>query len=128
MRTTRNRLALTGALVLLAACAPAARKGMAPAPSRDVYVTVENQNWLDVSIYALRGSSRMRIGQVTGNGSASLRVPAGVIVAGQIRLMADAIGSNERFVTDVITVNPDQRVQLTRAPAMRMSSYALYRR
>jgi hypothetical protein len=40
-------------------------------------------------------------------------------------LLADAIGSNERFVTDVITVDPDQRVQLTVAPAMRMSSYAI---
>jgi hypothetical protein len=42
--------------------------------------------------------------------------------------MADAIGSNERFVTDVISVDPEQRVQLILAPAMQMSSYALQHR
>ena len=128
MRTTRNRRALIGALVLLAACAPATRNGAAAAPSQDVYLSVDNQNWLDVSIYALRGTSRTRIGQVTGNGSAQLRIPSTAIVAGQVRLMADAIGSNERFVTDVISVDPDQRVQLLVAPTMRMSSYALAHR
>lgn len=125
MHTTRNRRAWISALVLLAACAPSAKKGSAIAPSRDVYLSVENQNWLDVSIYVLRGVSRTRLGQVTGNGSAQLRIPSSAIVAGQVRLLADAIGSNERFVTDVITVDPDQRVQLTVAPAMRMSSYAI---
>jgi hypothetical protein len=115
-------------MTLLAACAPSARNGMAPAPSRDVYLTVDNQNWLDVSIYALRGVSRTRIGQVTGNGSARLRIPSSVIVGGQVRLLADAIGSNEQFVTDVIAVDPDQGVQLMVAPAMRMSSYAVRRR
>jgi hypothetical protein len=118
---------VVGALLLLAACAPAAKNGMAIAPSRDVYVTVENQNWLDVSIYALRGVSRTRIGQVSGNGSARLKIPSGVIVAGQVRLLADAIGSNEQFVTDVIAVDPDQGVQLMVAPSMRMSSYAVRR-
>ena len=125
MHTTTNRRALIGALLLLAACAPAAKNGTAVAPSSDVYLTVENQNWLDVSIYALRGASRMRIGQVTGNGSAQLKIPSSVIVSGQVRLMADAIGSNERYVTDIIAVDPDQRVQLMVAPAMRMSSYAV---
>ena len=128
MRATTNRRALIGALVLFAACVPKARNGLAPAPSPAVYVSVDNQNWLDVSIYALRGTIRTRIGEVSGNGNAQLKIPAGVIVAGQVRLMADAIGSSERFVTDMITVDPDQRVQLMVAPAMRMSSYAVHRR
>ena len=123
-----NRRAWIGALMLVAACAPAAKNSRALTPSRDVYLTVENQNWLDASIYVVHGASQLRIGQVTGNGSAQLRIPSSAIVAGQVRLMADAIGSNERFVTDVITVDPDQRLQLTLAPAMRMSSYAIRQR
>jgi hypothetical protein len=119
---------LIGALVLLAACAPGAKNARGVSPSLDVYLTVDNQNWLDASIYAIRGASRTRLGQVTGNGSAQLRIPSSVIIGGQIRLMADAIGSNERFVTDVISVDPEQRVQLILAPAMQMSSYALQHR
>ena len=128
MHTTRNRSAVFGALLLLAACAPAAKNGMAIAPSRDVYVTVDNQNWLDVAVYAFRGASRTRIGQVTGNGTARLKIPSSAIVGGQIRLLADAIGSNEQFATDVISVDSDQGVQLVVAPSMRMSSYSLRRR
>ena len=129
MRTTRNRRALFSAIALLAACAPAAKRnsaGVARAP--DVYVMVSNQNWLDVDVYAVRGGSRLRIGQVTGSGSARLKIPANAIVAGQVQLMADPIGSNERYVTEVMSVAPDQRVQLIVAPAMRMSSYSVIRR
>lgn len=128
MHTTTNRRALIGALMLMAACAPMAKNGTVIAPSPAVYLTVDNQNYLDASIYAVRGASRLRLGQVSGNGSAQLKIPANAIVGGQVRLMADAIGSNERFVTDYISVDPDQRVQLILAPAMRMSSYAIRRR
>lgn len=129
MRTTRNRRAVLSAIALLAACAPAKnRNAMGLAPADDVYVMVSNQNWLDVDVYAVRGGSRIRLGQVTGSGDARLRIPASVMVAGQVQLMADPIGSNERYVTEVLTVAPDQRVQLIVAPAMRMSSYAIIRR
>jgi hypothetical protein len=120
---------LFSAIALLAACAPGKHHNATSiAPAADVYVTVSNQNWLDVDVYAVRGGSRLRIGQVTGSGSARLKIPASAIVAGQVQLMADPIGSNERYVTEVMSVAPDQRVQLTVASAMRMSSYAVIRR
>lgn len=126
MRTTRNRRAVFGVIALLAACAPAAnRHSTGASPASDVYVMVTNQNWLDVAVYALRGGTRVRLGQVTGSGSARLRVPSSAIVAGQVQLMADPIGSNERYVTEVMSVAPDQRVQLTVASAMRLSSYSV---
>jgi hypothetical protein len=128
VRTTRNRLALFSAIALLAACAPAKGRSSSLAPAADVYVMVSNQNWLDIDVFAVRGASRIRIGQVTGSGSARLKIPANAIVGGQIQLMADPIGSSERYVTEVITVAPDQRVELTVASAMRMSSYSVIRR
>ena len=126
MRTIRNQRAALSAMLALAACAPAAtRSATSRMPEPGISLTVANQNWLDVTVYALRGASRVRIGQVTGNGTAQLSIPRNLIVAGQLRLMADPVGSNERYISDPISVDPDQRVQLTVAPAMAMSSYAV---
>jgi len=85
-----------------------------------------NQNWLDVDVYAIRGTARYRLGAVGGNSSATLRIPSSLIAHGDLRLMADPVGSNDVYVSDVIPVAPDQSVQLTVAPRMRMSSYAVF--
>ena len=90
-----------------------------------VSLAVTNQNWLDVVVYAVRGLTRVRIGQVAGNESAELSIPKNAVVTGQVQLMADPVGSSERYFTDSITVDPDQQVQPTVAPAVAMSSYAL---
>ena len=129
MRTIWNRLAWVSGIALLAACGPTvSRNAMSARAAADVFVIVTNQNWLDVDVFAVRGASRMRIGQVGGNGSARLRIPSNAIVGGQVQLLVDPIGSNDRYLTEVISVEPDQRVQLTVASAMRMSSYAVMRR
>ena len=94
-------------------------------PEPGVSLTVTNNNWLDVNVYAIRGSTRVRIGHVTGNGIAQLRIPRHLVVAGQVRLMADPIGSNDRYISEPISLDPDQRLQLNVAPAMSMSSYAV---
>jgi hypothetical protein len=124
--TIRNRCALASALVAVLACAPAAtQSGASSLTSSSISLTVTNQNWLDVVVYAIRGMTRVRIGNVTGNMSAQLKIPESLIVAGQVQLMADPIGSTERYVSDPINVAPDERVQLTVAPALKMSSYAV---
>lgn len=126
MREKRNRCVVLGAMLALASCAPAVRQaptyGMA---ASSIAVTVTNDNWLDVVVYAVRGSMRVRIGEVTGNSSSQLRIPASVVVANEVRLLVDPIGSTETYLSDPINVDTDQRVQLTVAPAVQMSSYAV---
>ena len=91
-------------------------------------VSVTNDNWLDVVVYAVRGSMRVRIGEVIGNSTAQLKIPRNLVVANEVRLMVDPIGSTERFLSEPIFVDLDQRVQLTVAPAVAMSSFAVYAR
>jgi hypothetical protein len=115
------------AVVLLSACASGANRGVSSElASKSVSLTVTNQNWLDVNIFAVRGGSRYRLGAVGGNSSATLHIPPGAMVRGEVQLMADAIGSSDIYLTDVISVAPDERLQLTVAPRMRMSSYAVW--
>jgi len=117
-----------GAALVLSACASGANRASTRPDSAPVSLTVTNQNWLDVDVFAIRGSTRYRLGAVGGNSSAMLRIPASLIARGELQLMADPIGSNDVYVSDVIPVTPDQSLQLTVAPRMRMSTYAVWRR
>jgi hypothetical protein len=49
-------------------------------------------------------------------------------VAGQVQLLVDPIASDDYYLTDAIPVSSDEGVQLTVAPSMRMSSYAILNR
>ena len=126
MRTIRNTLAALLAAASLVSCTSAANShaGSAPEPSF-IRLTVTNQNWLDVTVYAVRGGSRYRIGNAGGNSSASLRIPANLVVSGAVQLLVDPIGSQEAYTTGAIMVSADESVQLNVAPRIPMSSYAV---
>lgn len=127
MRDIRLHSAVLGAAMLLSACASGAKQGVSSnLESKPISLTVTNQNWLDVDIFAVRGGSRYRLGAVGGNSSATLRIPAAAMVRGEVQLMADPIGSNDVYMTEVISIAPDEQLQLTVAPRMRMSSYAVW--
>lgn len=128
MRNIRHHCAVLGTATLLAACASGASRISSDPELQPISLTVTNQNWLDVDVFVLNGDSRYRIGQVGGNGSATLSIPSSLLMHGQVRLLADPIGSNDTYTTDMISVARDEKVQLTVAPRMRMSSFAVWTR
>jgi hypothetical protein len=103
----------------LLAAAPA---GQAPAilaagaqdslPQRGMSIDVENDNFYDATIYAVRPGQRQRIGDVTGLGKRSFtfRWPDG-----DLRLEIDllAVGA---YYTQVMDVQQGDRLQLTVLP------------
>ena len=129
MHTFRNRLAALGAALVVLSCSSGARTTqLSPAEAGDLPLTVTNQNWLDMAIYVVRGDSRFRIGEAVGNSTTLLRIPGTYITSWTVQLMADPVGSTDKYVTDAISVAPGEHVQLTVAPRMRMSSYAVWNR
>jgi hypothetical protein len=124
----RPHYAALGAALLLSACASGANRASTGVDSAPVSLTVTNQNWLDVDVFVIRGTTRYRLGAVGGNSSAMLRIPSSLIARGEVQLMADPVGSSDVYVSDLISVAPDQQLQLTVAPRMRMSSYAVWMR
>jgi hypothetical protein len=118
------------AIATLAGCASG---GTAPGTARESgprpVVVVRNDNWLDVNVYAVRGSSRFRLGTVRGNGTATLPLPPTLTGdAGGIRLLVDPIGSRGSYLTESIAVGPDQWVSFTVASTLALSSYAVWHR
>ncbi len=129
MSNLRYHCVVLAAATLLAASTSCAKRGVSSGPAtQPIALDVTNENWLDVDVFVVRGTSRYRLGTVGGNGSATLSIPASVVVHGEFQLMADPIGSKDVYVTDRIAVGPDQMVQLTVAPRMRMSSFAVWNR
>jgi hypothetical protein len=116
---------LAGLMIDAAACAPH-HGSAAAAPPEPVELTVNNSNYLDVDVFAVRGTSRSRIGSVTGLSTATFLVPAQNAADGNLQLLVDPIGSSATFLTDKIAVSAGQHVELTVTPVLRMSSYSVW--
>ena|SRR5215831_20635735 len=116
---------LASLMIDAAACASHHPSAAVP-PPEPVELTVDNTNYLDVDVFAVRGSSRSRIGTVTGLSSATFVVPATFALDGHLQLLVDPIGSNATYMTDKISVGPGQHVELTVTAVLRMSSYSVW--
>lgn len=113
MRVSR-RLFVIAAVGLLAACA---RSRVPIDPNAPTTVRVENQASLDMNIYVLRGSERIRLGTASGLGTSVFTIPRHVIFgATPLRFLADPIGSNRTPVSDEIVVTAGDQVTLRIPP------------
>src|SRR5262245_44672497 len=105
-----SRLALAMVLTL-AACSRAneLEGGLEPAPG-PIPVNVRNENFLDVNVSVLSGGVTRRLGQVSGNGSADFKINWSVANGTSVALVANAIGSNERWTSPGLSVRPGQMI------------------
>jgi hypothetical protein len=99
---------------MLAACA----RGRVPIdPNAETTIKVDNQASLDMTIYILRGSERIRLGTATGLSTKTFTIPKNVLFgATPLRFLADPIGSNRTPVSDEIVVVPGDQVTLRIPP------------
>jgi hypothetical protein len=120
--------AVAGSLLIggSGACSPAAHLARPAAPQPTSFVEVTNSNWLDVVVYRVRSGVRWRLGTVRGLSTATFHIPRqDVLSGGGLRLMADPIGSREVYMSERIVVAPGQRVELTVAPRLSHSYFAV---
>lgn len=80
-------------------------------------VQVDNQGFLDMTVYAVRSAQRVRLGVATGNQKTDLNIPS-VLITGltPLRFIADPIGGQRASVSQEITVAPGDTVVLTIPP------------
>ena len=73
-----------------------ANTGIEPEPT---VVQVDNQGFLDMTVYAVRSAQRYRLGTATGNTKTSFNIPT-VLMSGitPIRFVADPIGGIDQRV------------------------------
>jgi hypothetical protein len=111
----------------MSACAPAAEQAELGSPERQTTVVVQNNNWLDMVIYVMNGTQRTRLGSVNSMSSARFRVTDALSGGyGQLRLVADPIGSNRAFALPMINVVPGAEVQVRLENNITTSSYSVF--
>jgi hypothetical protein len=88
------------------------------APNAGATLTVENQGFTDMNIYAVSGTiGRVRLGQVVGNTTQRIPIPGYLVQSGgTIRFIADPIGASRAPISDEILVSPGDTISLTIPP------------
>lgn len=113
MRLWLNVLALIGLIAAVAGCG-AGRKPTTPAQEApQTTLVVDNRGWVDMTIYVLRGTQRMRLGIVPGTSVRRFVIPSTLIFgATPLRFLADPIGSSRTPISNEISVRPGEEVRL----------------
>ena len=87
-------------------------------PNTPTLLIVDNQSFPDMTIYALEGGRRVRLGLAGGNSQTKFTLPKYLVRSmTSIRFQADPIGSNRAPVSDEISVSPGDEVTLRIPPA-----------
>ena len=148
MRVRMNLVAAVAASLTLGACASAGGTGagMSSALSSTKAVTgesagsssrvaaaptirVENRNWSDVVVYALRSGRRHRLGMVTSMSTARFRLPSGLAMgSGDLQLVADPIGSSRGYTSEPIHLNAGQEISFSVQNHLPMSTISVWNR
>lgn len=123
----RSRL-VAAAIALLAAgsgCRPSGGGGAAGevVPSTaPVSLFVENNNFADVAVYAVRDGGSRRIGTVTGNSNATFRLDRSYFPTNELRLIAVPIGGFGRASSGTLSVYAGDQVYFYLTPVLNQSS------
>jgi hypothetical protein len=104
------------AILAVTACNGFSRGPASPQGGTTV-LQVDNQGFLDMNVYALRSSQRVRLGSANGNTKTNLTIPSDLIFGlTPLRFLADPIGGNRASVSQEITVAPGDTVVMTIPP------------
>ena len=115
-----GRLALMLAMTfmtLLSACSMNKKQDEGAEPVPPTRLRVENQAFLDMTIYVYRSSQRIRLGVASGNSTSRMTIPQNLIFgATPLRFQADPIGGNRTPISQEITVSAGDEVTITIPP------------
>src|SRR5262245_51853697 len=80
-------------------------------------LVVDNQNFLDFTIYLIAGGQRIRLGLAGGNHKSRFTIPPQYVFgATTLQFQADPIGGNRAPVSYPLSVSPGDEIELTIPP------------
>jgi hypothetical protein len=117
-RRAATMVLVMACLALAGACSRNKNPDETAEPVPPTRLRVENQAFLDMTIYVYRSSQRIRLGVAGGNSTTRLTIPANLIFgATPLRFQADPIGGNRASISQEITVSAGDEVTLTIPPS-----------
>ena len=110
-------LAVLLGLIAVAGCSRNDPPETDAAPVPETTLRVENQAFLDMTIYAVRSSQRVRLGIATGLSVTKFTIPKSLIFGSTpLAFYADPIGGRRTPVSQEVMVSPGDEVQLMIPP------------
>ena len=112
----KSQTFLVAAFAFVAACTTnkTGQPSIDPGPTT---LRVENRSFADMTVYVLRSSQRIRLGNAIGHTDTKFVVPAQLIFgATPLRFIADPIAGNRASVSEEITVSPGDSITLLIPP------------
>lgn len=104
-------------LLVIAACTTGRPSRPGSSPAQRTTLQVDNQGFVDMVVYIVTGSQRIRIGLAVGKTTTVMTIPARVLgQARELQFLADPIGSDRQSVSDRIYVRAGDAVRLTIPP------------
>lgn len=111
----------------VSACSPAMKQAGVETYSDRSVLVVENNNWQDMTLYVLRDGTRMRLGAVTALSKGRFTLPSAATAGtGELRIMADPLGSSATWTSQPIHVMPGQELRFRLENNVQLSSYSVY--
>ena len=109
------------------ACTPMTRNAMSNARSERTTLMVENNNWSDLTLYLVRDGSRHRIGSAPSMTQSVFVISSALLSGtGEIRIMADPIGSRQAWTSQPFMVSPGSKIRFRFENNVNLSTYAVY--
>lgn len=105
------------ALIGLAGCAASTQSGPARPEQPATTVQVENQNFLDMTIYLVQNGRRFRLGDVPGVSTRTMVIPERFIFGiSSLQFQADPLGSSRAPISQSISVSQGDALRLIIPP------------
>ena len=115
MRVHAVRGVLLALALLSAGCGRAFKSGPRE-PDPRTTLRVQNQNFLDMNVYVLRGGQRIRLGTVPGLSTEVFTIPAYIVRSSPLQFEAHPIGGLANPRSETISVQPGEEIQITIPP------------
>ena len=110
---------MLGSLLLALAASTSACRSASRANGVDEHqvqttVAVDNREFVDISVYALRDGQKLRLGIASGHSTTVLKIPDNLVKAGnEMQFLCDPIGAARETVSERMTVLPGDQLVLT---------------
>jgi outer membrane lipoprotein SlyB len=86
-------------------------------PDQSTILRVDNQSFNDMRIYVIQGGQRIRVGTANGKNTSTFKVPRSIISGfTTVRVEAVPIGANGHSVSEEISVQPGEELELRILP------------
>ena len=118
---------LAGLAVTMACSAPRENMDPEPQPNAGGFALVlTNRHLLDVNVFLQHDGQADRIAMVNASSSKTMELPLYMLgQGGVIRLIAEPIGDDTRYTSDLLTVQAGQIVQLFVENPIARSNYSI---